>query len=74
MKLGLFTALMSQHSLDEVVRKIKPLGIEAVELGTGNHAASAHIKLDWLDSGPKLVDFKQALDERGVAQPDVARG
>jgi hypothetical protein len=31
MKLGLFTALFSQISLEEVLLRIKPLGVEAAE-------------------------------------------
>jgi sugar phosphate isomerase/epimerase len=66
MKLGLFTALLSQLSLDDAVRKIKPLGIEAVELATGNYGTPAHVKLEWLDSPATLKDFKQKLDDQGI--------
>ncbi len=37
MKVGLFTALLAKLSLDEVIKKIKSLGIRTVELGTGNY-------------------------------------
>ena len=36
MKVGIFTALLANLSLDDVIQKIKPLGIRTVELGTGN--------------------------------------
>ncbi|HVA00318.1 MAG TPA: sugar phosphate isomerase/epimerase [Terriglobia bacterium] len=66
MKLGLLTVLFSKLSLDEVIKKIKPLGIRAVELGTGNYPGDAHLKLDWLSSASKLKEFKQKLDDQGL--------
>jgi sugar phosphate isomerase/epimerase len=67
MKIGLFTALFAKLSLDEVIAKIKPLGIEAVELGTGNYPGGAHLKLEWLDQPSKLKEFKQKLDDQGMS-------
>src|SRR5579864_3526042 len=67
MKVGLFTALFSKLSLDEVIKKIKPLGIHTVELGTGNYPGDPHIKLDWLSAPAKLKEFKQKLDDDGVS-------
>ena len=46
MKVGLFTALLANLSLDEVIAKVKPLGIEALELGTGNFPGEPHLKLE----------------------------
>ena len=66
MKLGLLTVLFSKLSLDEVIKKIKPLGIRAIELGTGNYPGDAHLKLDWLSSASKLKEFKQKLDDQGL--------
>jgi sugar phosphate isomerase/epimerase len=66
MKLGLYTALFSNLSLDEVIQKVKPLGIEALELHTGNYGKPAHIRLDLLDSPSKLNNFKQKLDDAGI--------
>lgn len=37
MKLGVFTALFGQQSLDESLDYIKKVGLEVVELGTGNY-------------------------------------
>ena len=67
MKVGLFTALLAQLSLDDIIKKIKPLGIQAVELGTGNYPGDPHIKLDWLSQPTKLKEFKQKLDDEGIA-------
>ncbi len=66
MKLGLLTVLFSNLSLDEVIKKIKPLGIRAIELGTGNYPGDAHLKLDLLNSASKLKEFKQKLDDQGL--------
>lgn len=67
MKVGLFTALLSRLSLDEVIKKIKPLGIRTVELGTGNYPGDPHLKLDWLSASGKLKEFKQKLDDQGIS-------
>ncbi len=65
MKVGIFTALFAKLSLDEVLKKIKPLGIRTLELGTGNYPGDPHLKLDWLSAPAKLKEFKQKLDDQG---------
>jgi len=67
MKVGLFTALLANLSLDDVIKKIKPLGLRAVELGTGNYPGDPHLKLEWLNSTSKLKEFKQKLTDQGIA-------
>src|SRR5271157_1411588 len=67
MKVGLFTALLAKLSLDEVIQKIKPLGIGTVELGTGNYPGDPHLKLEWLHEASKLKEFKQKLEDEGIA-------
>ncbi len=67
MRVGLFTALLANLSLDEVIKKIKPLGIRTVELGTGNYPGEPHLKLDWLGSPAKLKEFKQKLNDQGIS-------
>jgi sugar phosphate isomerase/epimerase len=67
MKVGLFTVLLSNLSLEQVISKIKPLGIQTIELGTGNYPGDAHLKLDLLKSPSKLKEFKQKLDDQGIA-------
>jgi sugar phosphate isomerase/epimerase len=66
MKVGLFTALLAKLSLDEVIKKIKSLGIRTVELGTGNYIGDPHLKLDWLSQPSKIKQFKQKLEEQGI--------
>jgi sugar phosphate isomerase/epimerase len=67
MKVGLFTALLANLSLDDVIKKIKPLGIRAVELGTGNFPGDPHLKMEWLNSASKLKEFKQKLTDQGIS-------
>jgi sugar phosphate isomerase/epimerase len=66
MKIGLFTALFGKLTLDEVIRKIKPLGIRTIEIGTGNYPGDPHLKLEWLSAPAKLKEFKQRLDDQGI--------
>jgi sugar phosphate isomerase/epimerase len=66
MKLGLFTALLSKVSLDEVIARVRPLGIEAVELNTGNYGASAHIQLDMVDHPEKMRALRKKLKDAGL--------
>ena len=37
MRVGVFTALLAQLSLDDVLKKLKSLNVDTVELGTGNY-------------------------------------
>lgn len=67
MRVGLFTALLAKLSLDDVIKKIKPLGIHTVELGTGNYPGDPHIKLEWLSAPAKLKEFKLKLDDEGIS-------
>ena len=66
MKVGVFTPLLSQLPLDQVLKKLKALGIDTVELGTGNYPGDAHCKLSMLDDAAALATFKQTLADNGV--------
>jgi sugar phosphate isomerase/epimerase len=66
MKVGLFTALFAKLSLDEVIKKIKPLGIRTIELGTGNYPGDPHLKLDWLTQSAKIKEFRRKLEDQGI--------
>src|SRR5512138_3549890 len=67
MKVGDFTALLANLSLDQVIEKLKVLGINTVELGTGNYPGGPHCTLDLLDSKAALNEFKRKLDDNGIA-------
>ena len=65
MKVGVFTALLAQFSLDKVLEKLKSLNIYTVELGTGNYPGDPHCKLSMLNDRQALKEFKQKLDGNG---------
>jgi sugar phosphate isomerase/epimerase len=67
MRVGVFTALLSQLSLDDVLKKITDLGVSTVELGTGNYPGDPHCKLSMLDNESELAEFKKKLDDRGIS-------
>ena len=67
MKVGVFTPLLSQLSLEGVLKKLKPLGISILELGTGNYPGDAHCKLSMVDDNFELSEFKSKLADHGVS-------
>jgi sugar phosphate isomerase/epimerase len=84
-KIGVFTPLLSQLPLEDVLKKLKSLDIHTVELGTGNYPGDPHCKLSMLDNKTELSDFKKKLGDQGVSisalschgnalHPDQARG
>jgi sugar phosphate isomerase/epimerase len=67
MRLGVFTPLLSQLSFDAVLGKLTSLGINTVELGTGNFPGDAHCKLSMLDDASALKEFQQTLERHKVS-------
>ena len=65
MRVGVFTALLSQFPLDKVLEKLKKLDITTVELGTGNYPGDPHCKLSMFDNEAELTEFKKKLDDNG---------
>src|ERR1700755_1657745 len=65
MKVGVFTPLLSQLSLDDVLKKLKSYDIQTVELGTGNYPGGAHCKLSMLQNFGELAEFKGKLNDQG---------
>jgi len=66
MRLGVFTPLLSQLSLDEVLAKLAKLDIHTVELATGNYPGNAHCDLGMLEDRKALDAFKGKLSDYGV--------
>jgi sugar phosphate isomerase/epimerase len=66
-RVGVFTALLANLSLDQAIEKLKSLGVNTVELGTGNYPGDPHCKLSMLDNKIALREFKQKLDDNGIA-------
>jgi sugar phosphate isomerase/epimerase len=67
MKLGVFTVLFSEKTLDEMLDHVASKGIEAVELGTGGYPGDAHCQLDdLLEDGNKQKEFLEKITSRGL--------
>jgi len=67
MKLGVFTVLFGQKSLDEALDYIANAGLQAVEIGTGNYPGDAHCPLKaLLSSKSRLKEYKAKIEDRGL--------
>lgn len=67
MKIGLFIAIYAQDSLDAALDKVKALGLETVEIGTGNYPGSPHCELDnLLASEDARKRFLDKVQSRGL--------
>jgi sugar phosphate isomerase/epimerase len=67
MRVGVFTPLLSQLPLDEVLKKLKAKGIDTVELGTGNYPGGAHCDVAMLDDAAALEAFRKKLTDSGFS-------
>jgi sugar phosphate isomerase/epimerase len=67
MKLGVFTVLYRDLPLEEALDRFVAMGVEAVELGTGNYPGDAHCKPDELLADEKKARaFRTAIEDRGL--------
>ena len=66
MRVGVFTPLLSQLPLAAVLKKLKSLQIDTVELGTGNYPGDAHCKLAMLENTAALADFQKIIADHGA--------
>lgn len=67
MRVGVFTALLAQMPLDDVLKKLKANGVSTVELGTGNYPGDPHCKLSMLENPQELDTFKKKLADNGIS-------
>ncbi|MBV8630877.1 MAG: sugar phosphate isomerase/epimerase [Silvibacterium sp.] len=67
MKVGVFTPLLSTLPLEAVLKKLKTLDIQTIELATGNYPGDAHCKLSMLDEASALHEFKRTLEDHGAS-------
>ena len=65
MRVGVFTPLLSQLPLGDVLKKLKSNGITTVELGTGNYPGDAHCKLAMLTDDRARAAFQQTIADHG---------
>jgi sugar phosphate isomerase/epimerase len=86
-KVGVFTALLAQMPLDDVLKKLANNGVTTVELGTGNYPGDPHCKLSMLSDRTALNTFKAKLADYGITisalschgnplhpDPEIAKG
>ncbi len=67
MKIGVFTALFGQQSLEQALDYIAASGVEAVEIGTGNYPGNPHCDAKaLLASATKRKEFMKAIEGRGL--------
>jgi len=67
MKLGLYMDILNDKSFTEALDYAAGLGLDAVEIGTGNFSAAPHCKLDELVQSPAARDdFMGAITDRGL--------
>ncbi len=67
MKLGCLTAMFSDKTLDETLDILRPFGLQAIELGTGNYPGAAHLDVQGLlSSKPKRDELKKKLKGEGL--------
>ena len=67
MKLGFLSVMYSDKPLREVLNLIRPLGLQAIELGTGNYPGGAHAPLrELLGSKPKRDELKAMVKGEGL--------
>lgn len=68
MKLGVFTVLFSDKTLDDMLDHVASKGIETVELGTGGYPGDAHCELnELLEDKQKQQEFMDKITSRGLS-------
>ena len=67
MKLGVFTVLLAQKSLEDALKYLSYLGVQAVEIGTGGFPGNAHANPDELLEDPsKITALKELVKKYNV--------
>lgn len=67
MKLGVLTVLFQERSLDDALDRLVKLGVQAVELGTGNYPGNAHCNPpELLKSSAAIKAFRKNIEDRGL--------
>lgn len=67
MKVGVFTVILASKQLEEALDYLAGLGVQAVEIGAGGYAGTAHCPVDaLLASDRKSKEFLTAIKSRGL--------
>jgi sugar phosphate isomerase/epimerase len=68
MKLGVLTVLYQQLPVEAALDKLRSMGAESVEFGTGNYPGNAHCDLDEvLADAQRTNNFRKAVESRGLS-------
>jgi sugar phosphate isomerase/epimerase len=68
MKLGVFDPVFADLGLEEMLDRVVALGLQAVEVGTGNYPGNAHCRPDeLLADASRRAAFASAFSRRGLA-------
>lgn len=64
MKLGVFTVMLGDQSLEHTLEYLKCIGVDAVEIGCGGYPGTAHCNaVQFLRNKILIREFRQALDK-----------
>lgn len=67
MKLGVFTVLLGNKTLEEALKYLTASGVQAVELGVGGYPGKDHVKTEeLLEDDDKVKAFKELIAKYGV--------
>lgn len=67
MKIGVFTTLFRNKTLEDTLKLIAPLGVSMVEIGSGGYPGNDHANPDvLLNDGKALADFNALINEYKV--------
>lgn len=67
MKVGVFTVAFGDLAYEKALDYVASVGVEAVEIGTGNYPGDSHCDLEsMLSSGTRRKDFLKAVESRGL--------
>lgn len=67
MKLGVFTVLLSDKSLDETLTYLKSIGVEAVEIGCGGFPGTAHCDaVRFMKDKSLIKEFKETIERQDM--------
>jgi sugar phosphate isomerase/epimerase len=67
-KLGVFTVLFADLQFEAMLDRVASLGLDAVELGTGNYPGNAHCDPEaLLDDSVKQRALLESVEQRGLA-------
>ena len=73
MKIGVFTALFRVRSFEDMLKYLKSLGVEAVELASGGTTGKYHINPEELLKTPEKIDeIKNLIDKYGFTVSAVS--